>query len=121
MARCCDRHHHQKSNKYIPPEAPTDRPSHLSVLSNPSLSLYGTIPPPWLLKTEICARGEATCQAPAPKVVMLGSSKMATSERWHHERAPHLVQFLGWPPSPPTQWVDNQPTDPRVQDSLLKR
>ena len=50
-----------------------------------------------------------------------GSSKIRASSRWHHERAPHLSQFLNPPPSPPTQWVDNQPTHPPVEHSLLKR
>ena len=50
-----------------------------------------------------------------------GSSKMGTSSRWHHERAPHLSQFLNPPPSPPTQWVDNPPHSSHVEDSLLKR
>ena len=39
-----------------------------------------------------------------------GSSKMGTSSPWHHEQVPHLSQFLNLPPSPPTQWVDKQPT-----------
>ena len=49
-----------------------------------------------------------------------GSSKMGTSPRWHHARAPHLSQFLNPPPSPPTQLVDNRPPYPRVEDSLKK-
>ena len=40
----------------------------------------------------------------------LGSSKMGTSSRWHHEWLPHLSQFLNLPPSTTTQWVDNKPT-----------
>ena len=39
---------------------------------------------------------------------------------WHHERAPHLSQFLNLPPSPPTPWMDNPPPSTRG-DSLLKR
>ena len=48
-----------------------------------------------------------------------GSSKTETSSRWHHERAPHLSQFLTRPLH--AQWADNQPTHPRVENSLLKR
>ena len=46
-----------------------------------------------------------------------GSFKMGTSSRWHYEWAPQLSQFLNPPPSPPTQWVDNQPPHPHVEDS----
>ena len=38
-----------------------------------------------------------------------GSYKVGTSSRWHHERVPHLSQFLGPPRSPPAQWGDPPP------------
>ena len=50
-----------------------------------------------------------------------GRCKMGTLSRWHHERGPQLSQSLKLPRAAPAQWVDNQPTCPRVEDSLLKR
>ena len=50
-----------------------------------------------------------------------GCSKMGTSSRWHHEQAPHLSQFLNALISTLTHWVDNQPTYPRMEDSLLQQ
>ena len=64
-------------------------------------------PTPTPSQPKICR--EAKCQTPAPKAMMPagGSSKMGTSLRRHHERAPQLSQFLNLTPSPPTQWADN--------------
>ena len=45
----------------------------------------------------------------SPGASWWGSSKVGTSSRWHHERAPYLSQFLNPPLSPPSQWIDNQP------------
>ena len=75
-------------------------------------------------ETEKCARGEAKCPTPVPKVMIPGSPKMGTLSRWHHEIMRGLSQLLQvLPPSPPTQRVE--PThplvSPRGEDSLLKR
>ena len=39
-----------------------------------------------------------------------GSSKMGTSSPRHHERAPHLSQYLNPPTSPPTHWRGQPPS-----------
>ena len=49
-----------------------------------------------------------------------GSSKMGTLSQWHYDWAPHLSQFQNPPPSPATQWAENQPTYAPGEDSLFK-
>ena len=75
----------------------------------PQLPVFelGLNPPPPLpmqLKTEICARGEAKCQMPAPRDMMPVGGAVPRWGHGYHERASHLSQLFGPAPftNPPS-------------------
>ena len=76
-----------------------------------------------VLNRDVCLQ-EAKSQVPAPEVMMPAGGAVPKS-RHHHggimRVLPTSRNFLNPPPSHSTHWVDNQPTYPRVEDSLLKR